>query len=130
MSSAIQASLVQPCAAMSGSARSSSAGRTQSAAVAAVRPRAAAAAFRVQRASSRAAARRSAVCVHAVLNVTDDTFDEEVLKVRPDKGSAHRLPLLRACLCIWHLCLGLGSSACSWYALRRIGYDFSPAGLF
>ncbi|KAL4420052.1 hypothetical protein ABPG77_007491 [Micractinium sp. CCAP 211/92] len=65
---------------MSGSARSSSAGRARSAAVAAVRPRAAAGAFRVQRASSRAAARRSAVCVHAVLNVTDDTFDEEVLK--------------------------------------------------
>ncbi|KAL4440620.1 hypothetical protein ABPG75_003621 [Micractinium tetrahymenae] len=79
MSSAIQVALVQPASAMSGAARSSSAVRARTAA-AAVRPRTAAAALCVQRSSSRAAARRSAVCVRAVLNVTDDTFEEEVLE--------------------------------------------------
>lgn len=88
---------------MSGAACSNSGvGRVRPAAAAAVRPRLAAA-LRVQRSSSRAASRRNIVGVRAVLNVTDDTFDEEVLKVRlrrmmggPTSWPDLRLALMRA----------------------------------
>lgn len=54
--------------------------RARVAAAGAARPRPAAA-LRLQRSSSSHVARRQAVCVRAVLNVSDATFEEEVLKV-------------------------------------------------